>query len=316
MSTRQILVTGASGYIGHAVAMGLAEKRDASVYKLGGPHSHTGQHVDVSDIAAVQEAVGRVEPDVIVHCAALTVKAARQMRRTNPQWSLEDIYRELYRVNVEGTRNLIQAGMASDNEILFIFVSSAEVYEYNIGTYLSERSPLISDTVNPQRAFARTKIEAEQLVQEAGGVVLRFNNAYGSSLLPGGTPRYLIDSAVDAFNKGISFKLGNPHGSRNYVDLRDVANTVSWVMAGALPGAIYNIAGPDTLTNLDALKHIAEAMGCPSLLDIQPFDPKVRSLEQESQSLVLDTSKARQYGWEPKYPFAIFLEEVQRRFGQ
>lgn len=126
MST--ILVTGAGGFLGGAVARALLERGDAVVAldceaaKAGvgalsaGFKTCAGAIVDVCDAAALDRVFTEHRPDAVVHCAAIVGVLASVAA---PQ--------KLLRVNIEGSVNLFEE-MVKHGCNRIIHISSEEIY--------------------------------------------------------------------------------------------------------------------------------------------------------------------------------------------
>jgi nucleoside-diphosphate-sugar epimerase len=147
-----ILVTGATGFIGrNLVAKLVEEKQDitALVRKTsevsGIPKEIRLVEGDLLDLASLQEAVEGAE--MVIHLAAMF-----------------DFYPKdvdlLYRVNVEGTRNLLTACKKASVR-RFIYCSTSET------TGVVKDPPATEETEpNPVYDYGKSKIEAEKVVRE------------------------------------------------------------------------------------------------------------------------------------------------------
>src|SRR5699024_3612865 len=148
----RVLVTGASGMLGRAVADVLADRgEDVTVLQRrpsGGPHREVLG--DVADPATVRSAVAGQE--AVIHLAAKVdvVGAWEHYRRTN----------------IEGTRALVEAARAGSVR-RFVHVSSPSVAHAGASLAGVEAGP-----ADPDRArgnYARSKAAAELLALDADG---------------------------------------------------------------------------------------------------------------------------------------------------
>lgn len=152
MADQQVLVTGATGFLGGALARRLAadgvqvrglarSAAKAEALRQSGIEVALG---DVGDQASLRRAADGCR--VVFHCAAAFGS-----------------YPEQRAVNVEGTRHMVQAARAAGVE-RFVHVSSAAVYGYRAGGDVTEDTPPIPGA-DP---YALTKREAEGIVMESG----------------------------------------------------------------------------------------------------------------------------------------------------
>lgn len=154
-------ITGAGGLIGSQIVRAVPTQWAA----LG----LTRADFDLTDFDAVRGAFERDRPQLVIHCAAMSKTGACE---SSP---------ELARLNnVEVTRVLCE--LAAD--IPLIFFSTDLVFDGARGNYTEQ------DTPNPLNIYARTKLDAEQIVlANSGHTVVR------TSLNAGATAR------GDAFNE-------------------------------------------------------------------------------------------------------------------
>jgi dTDP-4-dehydrorhamnose reductase len=131
-------ITGANGLIGNYLVQ--TAPRFAPRWRVC---VLTRDQLDLLDFDAVRRAFCDDQPQLIVHCAAVSTVAAAQ---SNP-----DLAR---RVNVDVTALL--AGLAAD--IPFVFFSSDLVFDGRKGNY-SE-----ADAVNPIHVYGETKAAAEEII--------------------------------------------------------------------------------------------------------------------------------------------------------
>jgi dTDP-4-dehydrorhamnose reductase len=132
------IVTGAAGLIGQYLL------RSASRWAPGwAVEGLTRPHLDLTDASAVTAAFRQYQPQVIIHCAALS--------RTK---DCEQDPDRAQRINVDATIRL--AELAGNTK--FIFLSSGEVFDGSAGWYEESAEP------NPINVYGRTKLQAERVV--------------------------------------------------------------------------------------------------------------------------------------------------------
>lgn len=136
----KILVTGASGQLGHDVCLEL-ERRGQ---EFAAPSS---RELDITDREAVRRYMERVRPDAVIHCAAYTkVDQA------------EDEPERCWAVNAEGTCYLAQ--QCRELGCRMLYISTDYVFP---GT--GERPYEPEDATGPVNVYGRSKLAGELAVQ-------------------------------------------------------------------------------------------------------------------------------------------------------
>jgi len=155
-----MLITGGSGYLGRWVAdLARVDWDVTATYtsKPGDLANVMWQQLDVRDGDAVAALVGEIEPQVIVHTAAL-----------NPGQG-----NDYETVNVAGTANVANAAAATGAWL--IHISTDMVFDGQRGSYSEQDSP------NPLTEYGRSKALAEEAVvaSGAGSAIVRTSLIYG-----------------------------------------------------------------------------------------------------------------------------------------
>lgn len=145
----KILITGASGLYGSKLAE-LATARSYTVYSgysRDKPAFGTPIQFDVSDKNRVEEVFKKVNPDVVVHAAALTDVDKCELNK------------ELaWRINVEGARNIAEA--VKTCSAFLVYISTDYVFNGEAGWYEE------TDRADPVNYYGLTKLKAEELVED------------------------------------------------------------------------------------------------------------------------------------------------------
>jgi len=134
------LITGGSGQLGIAVSQELGER--GIVF-----HAWGSQDLDITKGPIALDLISQLSPKVIINCAAWTDVDGAE---TNELQAL--------RVNSDGADNLATA--AKLGSLKLIHVSTDYVFSGE-----SQKPWQVSDEINPQSAYGRTKAEGESRVQ-------------------------------------------------------------------------------------------------------------------------------------------------------
>ncbi len=162
-SSERVLVTGAAGLIGTALACALRD-RGVEVAELDPRSVSPDARGDVLDPAALERAIAGCTG--VVHLAAIS-RVAWAERAPDACW----------RTNVDGTRAVVAAAAARGAWVLF--ASSREVYGAAAAWPATEDTPLA-----PVNIYGRAKVAGERLVAEAAANglpagIVRLSNVYG-----------------------------------------------------------------------------------------------------------------------------------------
>jgi UDP-glucose 4-epimerase len=219
---------------------------------------------DICDRDFLRRAVKGV--NLVFHLAA-------RLHITNPGAELRADYR---RVNVEGTRNVVDACLAEEVRRL-VYFSTINVYGPTPGKYVDEDTP-----PHPEGIYGETKLAAEELVLaakgspsgEALGVVLRMAAIYGPRM-KGNYPRL-----VKALSRGVFLPVGNGRNRRTLVYEQDAVRAALLAAQHPLaPGRIYNVSDGEIYILRDIIAAICAAIERrPSrfYLPVRPVRPLAR----------------------------------------
>lgn len=209
----KVLVTGATGFLGNAI---INELQDHEIYTLA--RKKAAITIDLKERVPIVPNV-----DLVIHAAGKAHTLALNKFNIN----------EYYRVNVEGTINLLKGLQNSVIPKYFVFISSVAVYGKEEGTQIDEKFPL--DAKSP---YGLSKIKAEELITawcEANNVlctILRLPLVAGPNT-PGN-----LGAMIEGIKKGYYFNIDNGLAKKSIVLAEDVAKIV--VKASQI-GGTYNL---------------------------------------------------------------------------
>ncbi len=162
-----ILITGSKGLIGSALKRAL---QLLYVEVLGIDIKCALQDPEYGDILNPEQLFPLIKQvDGIVHLAAISRVIDGEK---NPQLCSK--------TNVEGTKNILEAALASEKNPWVIYASSREVYGQQNDFPVKESAPL-----SPVNIYGESKFEAEKIVLQAREkglhtAIIRFSNVFGS----------------------------------------------------------------------------------------------------------------------------------------
>jgi nucleoside-diphosphate-sugar epimerase len=241
------LLTGCHGFTGHYVAAEL----EAAGYEVVGL-AHDGDapragvlRANLLDRAAVRRAVAEARAEVVVHLAAISFVAHGDTD-------------EIYRVNVVGTRNLLEA--LADAEVKprsVVLASSANIYGNASVEPMGEVTPPA-----PANDYAVSKLAMEYMarlwMEHLPITLVRPFNYTGV----GQSENFLIPKVVAHFRRGEQIiELGNTDVARDFSDVRDVARAYAAILARAPAGEVINICSGSAHSLDDVLNMMARIAG-------------------------------------------------------
>jgi nucleoside-diphosphate-sugar epimerase len=243
---KRALITGLRGFTGYYMARELS----AAGYHVHGtvlPGEPTGPDifaVDLLDRASVARAIEEVRPDVVVHLAGIAFVAHNDAD-------------QMYRVNVVGTRNLLEALAAGSHKPTSVLLaSSANIYG-------NADVPVIDEHVPPSPAndYAVSKLAMEHMARlwmdKLPITIARPFNYTGV----GQSENFLLPKIVSHFRKEARrIELGNLAIARDFSDVRMVARCYRRLLAAAPAGEAFNVCSgyPHSLESLiDTMSDIA-----------------------------------------------------------
>jgi len=247
MNPKRILVTGASGFTGqHFLKSAVALGYECIALSQRGkePLANTVKVIECNllDFAKINQVLKEIQPDYVVHLAAISFVS---------HGSTEDIYR----TNVVGTVNLLDAIVAKCPNIQKVLVaSSGNIYGNAINLPITEQAGF-----KPENDYAVSKCAMELAVN------IRF------SLLPivitrpfnytgvGQAEHFLVPKIVKAFKAGQThIELGNLDVARDFSDVRDLVSAYIGLLESDSHSEAFNICSGQSISLLSIIDSLNE----------------------------------------------------------
>jgi GDP-6-deoxy-D-talose 4-dehydrogenase len=251
----KVLLTGGNCFTGLYVRQALIEA-GFDVFNLAmvahGPHDVVG---DVLNKASLCAAVRQVQPDYMVHLAAIT-----HVDHSNES--------DFYAVNTAGTLNLLAAIRQEKPDIFkVVLTSSANIYGNPTVEVLHEGVP-----ATPLNHYAMSKLAMDMLsrTQFAEDLPLVFTRPF-NYIGVGQASSFLIPKIAMHFKqKKSSIELGNTDVVREFNDVRTVAQGYCDILKHAPAGATVNICSGTGYALLDVIKMCEALAGYAIDVQINP----------------------------------------------
>lgn len=294
------LVFAGNSFIGRHVRAALGRAGARVVFTERVPSHPEAVRCDLADAGAASALVARVGPDWVIQCAGAT-------RTTDPT--------QLYSLHVLGTLNVLAAvARHAPRARVALFGSAAEY-----GPAGPEVLPLREDhPPAPLTTFAASKLAQTQLA----GVLARDHGLSVTTLRPfnvigPGLPDHYFAASLArrlmrlrAEGPPGPFAVANLHATRDFVDVRDVADAVVAVLrdADCRPGTmeVYHVASGVETALLDVAALLGRLAG-----GFVPVDGGGEASRGGAVRSAGDATKLRRAaGWGPRYGWRQSVEDM------
>ncbi|HYM80039.1 MAG TPA: GDP-mannose 4,6-dehydratase [Candidatus Limnocylindria bacterium] len=311
MSTRRVLITGVSGFVGRHLTRALLA-RGEQVFGLGAePASvdlrsalHEEWQADLRDLAAMIEVVEQARADAIVHLAA---QSSASQSFANPT--------ETYHVNAVGAWNLLEAIRRTTPKARVLLVGTGEIYGPQAeGTRVREDAPF-----HPVNPYALSKAVADAIAEvmaRSNGLDVIRTRSFGH-IGPGQTTRFVIPSvaqqiaAIEAGRAEPVLKVGNLAVTRDMIDARDVVDAYVALLDRGRNGVAYNVCGGEAVKLADLVHHLVRRSRVPIQIETDP----ARMRPADVPYLVGDPTRIEtETGWRKSIPLDRTLDDVMEEW--
>ncbi len=278
-SHSKVLITGLDGFTGQHLSNHLIDTGFSVI----------GLSSDLTNRDAVLAEVVACAPDFVLHLAAISFSAE----------SNADL---IYRVNVQGTLNLLDALCAlNKTPKKVILASSATVYGNLPDFVLSE-----SLCPKPVNHYGCSKLAMEHMAQNyATKLPILITRPFNYTGI-GHADHFLIPKIVKAYREGkTSLELGNLAVSREFNDVRDVCAIYHDLLVSDSSDGVVNLCSGKTISLMQLIEHMNDIAGYEMNVTVNPAFVR----ENEIKDLSGDTSRLCQM---TKAEFKFTIQDTLR----
>jgi nucleoside-diphosphate-sugar epimerase len=288
---KRALITGIRGFTGRY----LGPELETAGYRVFGTAHHSEEAgpdvhvVDLCDRDRLREVIAVVRPDVVAHLAAISFVAHGDAEA-------------IYRVNILGTRNLLEALAALDAPPQAVLLaSSANIYGNASVEAIDESVPPA-----PASDYAVSKLAIEYLARlwmdRLPIVIVRPFNYTGV----GQASSFLIPKIVSHFQAGArEIELGNIDVARDFSDVRIVAVIYRRLLELAPAGEPFNVCSGTAYSLSEILRMMSDIAGYEITVKINPAFVRANDVRR---LVGIGTKLMRRIGTVPSIP----MEETLR----
>ncbi|HEY3043129.1 MAG TPA: GDP-mannose 4,6-dehydratase [Vicinamibacterales bacterium] len=301
------LVTGAAGFAGSHLLDLLTDSRadDGSNlvgwYRPGGTAPRSSamkwEAVDILDRSSVVDAVARLRPAVVYHCAG-EAHVGQAWERTVATFAL----------NVRGTNHLIDGLSRTGAGARVLIPGSALVYR-PASEALTEDHPLI-----PASPYGVSKLAQELFGSHASAsgvqiMIARAFNHFGPRQDPAfstsGFARQI--AAIEAGLQPPEIAVGNLDARRDLTDVRDTVRAYRTIVERGRPGRPYNVCSGRAVAIGEVLERLVARARVPIRVHVDP----ARFRPNDVPLLLGDPSRLRdELDWKPTVPLDQTLDDI------
>ena len=304
----KVLITGINGFAASHLARYLLElgyevhgtiRVRSDLHRISDIVKKIKMHqVELTDYLSVEHVILNVKPDQIYHLAAQST--------VRPSW---DMPSENYRINVDGTINVLESCRKLTYKPEILNVSTSESYG-DTGEEITEET-----AQRPNTHYGVSKTAQDMIGRmyfKAYGLPVVTSRSF--NITGPGRADAFVDSnfakQVAEIEKGIvspAIRHGNLTSKRDFTDVRDVVRAYVMIMESKRFGEIFNICTGkshsiqevlSTLVSLSTSKDISTEV------DPERFRPI------DTKDMICKGEKIRELGWTPKIRFEESMEAL------
>ena len=290
---KKAVVTGACGFIGHALTHRLIKDGVAvTAIDLACPIGHDPHNIQVCDITQPNSLDPLLDKDCTIFHMAASADVGRSVK--NPVLD--------YNINLLGYLHVLESARIHNCRV--IFPSTASIYDSNNPLPLTERS-----YVSPSSPYGAAKVAGEaysRAYSTSYGLDIRIARMF--SVYGIGMNRFAIyDMAQRILKNPKELSIfGDGNQIRDYLYIDDVVDGLIMIATNGAVGEDYNLASGNPVKIIDLAKMISSLMGRPDIKII----PSGEFIKGETKRWYGDISKIKGIGFNPKVSFEDGLKKT------
>lgn len=270
---KPILVTGANGLVGSKFIQMFADKYEFETLDI----SDEKNPVDITNHSQVCTALENSEAEYIVHYAAYT-DVTGAWKQNGDKTGIA------YKVNVDGTRNVIQACQKTNKHL--IHVSTAYVFNgEKEGLYTED------DQLSPIEWYGHTKAEAERLITDSDikWNILRIDQPFRSDTQV--RPDVVRRIAKGLKDKNLYPQFNNHYFGPTFID--DFARVVDFMIRTGTTG-LFNASSGERWTDFDFANLVNKTLNLSGEIKSGDLEEYLKTLDRPYQrNTAMDASKLK-----------------------
>lgn len=268
---KTILVTGANGLVGSKFTQMFSDAYEFQSLDI----SDQENPVDITNHSQVCKALENSDAQFIVHYAAFTDVTGAWKQNGDKTGSA-------YKVNVDGTRNVIEACQKTNKHL--IHISTAYVFNGEKSDLYTETDPL-----SPIEWYGHTKAEAEQLITESdiNWTILRIDQPFRSDTQV--RPDVVRRIATGLQDNSLYPQFTNHFFGPTFID--DFAKVVEFFIRTGTTG-LFNASAGEKWTDYDFAQAIKESFNLNGEVKPGNLDEYLKTLDRPYQkNTAMDVTK-------------------------
>ncbi|MBI5250272.1 MAG: SDR family oxidoreductase [Desulfomonile tiedjei] len=279
----RLLITGGSGFMGGILALEAPKHWDTYATHRSSPprYGDSAQWIplDVSNREMVEKTLSLIEPEVIIHAAAVTDSRICE-RNPDTAWA----------INVNGTEHVADAAKKIGARLIY---TSTDMVFGRPGEFRAEKDPPA-----PMTTYADTKYRAERIVSSLapGFIIARICLSYCYS---SNSARCFTEKIIDDLAKGVPTRLFVDE-YRTPVYARDVCRILlEFAWRDDLSG-LFHVGGPERLSRYEFGLKVCRIFGyCEDLLIPASLDEAVFEYHRPRDCSLNSEKLVRELHFEP-----------------